>query len=139
MNREWRRGGSSFHMTWQPSFSLSFQGVYLGRHPSAGYFCGVQVVLCCIQVALTVLEPDYLWLPLGSRKLTFSFHKPKGSAGCRVALDLILQTSTCPEHSLQERFSRYSEGCPLSPPGGCVINSPGSICAWGWGLYVSSK
>ena len=52
-------------------------------------------------------------------KLTFSFHKPRGSAGCRVALDLILlQTSTCPEHSLQERFSRYSEGCPLSPPGG---------------------
>ena len=112
-------------MAWAARF-LSYLSRCLSRQaPQCWVFCGVQVSPRWSSAASR--GPPHgarAWLPfvascwLWSNSHILSINQG-GPPGCVVALDIILlQRSSCPDHPRQERFSPYSEGCPLSPPGG---------------------
>lgn len=120
-----------------PEFLPGFQGVC-----QCWVFCGVQVFPWWSSatsgvVPITVLEPAYLlWPPLGPGETHILFPQAKGVLqAVQLALDLtVLQTSSCPERSQQDRLSPYSERCPSRQPGGLCDKLAGKYLCPGVGL-----
>ena len=88
-------------------------------------------------VPITLLELGYLLQPpLGPGETYILIPQAKGGLqAVQLALDLtVLQTSSCPGRSQQDRLSPYSERCPPHQPGGLCDKLSGKYLCPGLGL-----